>query len=433
MNTSDILHKPHHVKIKGFSHNDPNVVSNLLCNNDKITKLSIENIEHIDNDPTWLLPTLQALKFTNIKKLVLWHATMSDEHFKALIAYIQNTNKLEYLKIKRTLISENLIVDLANAIHINTSIKHLSLSGCRKDNEELNYPYGPKLLELLQNKKFETLCLDHFTIDDDNAKFVKNMDIKKLKLIFCIINYNPMGDVVKYNTHMDLLSVVESDFVEGNAQDMFSSIEKHSFIKTFIFNRNENDTDIYMYEQICKVIMNNKVIENYDFYCAMNTRCYIQITKGLQYNTVAKKLNMNMNYHTNDYDENGNEIKDGSCNERFENLMKYTCPIEELNLNTNSITSRDVRFIAEKLKNNKVLKILKMSNNSFTLDDMEVLFTALKYNNTLEKLNLKNCDLCDECVEVISEMLINNTVLKVLNLKDNNITKIDENLKFVVL
>ena len=95
--------------------------------------------------------------------------------------------------------------------------------------------------------------------------------------------------------------------------------------------------------------------------------------------------------------------------------------INALSLGSNNILDQGAFNIAEGLKKNTSLKVLKLVACRFQSKGVECLAGALTINNTLEKLHIVGIS-CDDGIKVLADALTVNQSLKILHLGNCGMT-----------
>ena len=95
--------------------------------------------------------------------------------------------------------------------------------------------------------------------------------------------------------------------------------------------------------------------------------------------------------------------------------------INALSLGVNNILDQGAFNIAEGLKKNTSLKVLKLVNCGFQSKGVECLAGALTINNTLKELHIVGIS-CDDGIKVLADALTVNQSLKILHLGNCGMT-----------
>lgn len=400
------------LRINSSAPDEECIFVNLLLQNPHIQHLCIAN-----NccTPIWLCPTIQILDQTSVTKLTLWGVTMNDESVSTLSQYISNTDNLKFFNMQLTILFDNQFDILANALQENTSIDKICTSA-RLFHDENDNPmplcslYNVKLLEMLQNKKLKYLKLMNYGIDETNVEYLQNICAESIKFVYCDIDCEFMGNIIKNNKNIKKLSIYECRFEGKVVDNLLKSIENNENITNLDFSR--NNYHIQYYKAIRSIIENNKNITKYQFYCAMDKNCLMEVALGMQSNNIVTKLSINQNR---------------TDNEILKILMTSPSPIKKLALDLAGDMDESTRHIISRLQYDENMKILNIDGRfGPSLECIQNLFGVLKCNNTLEELKLSQFLEMVNAISAIADYIKVNTQLKKLIIDDTGIE--NENL-----
>ena len=295
-----------------------------------------------------------------MERLVMdWDFKFTDTATDHLTHFISNTTTLQYLRIWWCTVSAHRLLQLAKAVHDNSTLQETSL-------EDLS-------------------C----TVNGDDEVNV---------LARLLVHYPQVVGEYKNN-------IMITQFSDAGAVTLAWALHHNSTLKELdLCDKSISDAGVLAIAQalhhnstLCWLCLSNNCIS------AVGTAA---LAEALSHNTALECLYLSNNC-----------ISDAGA--AFL-VARYDSTLKELDLSNNCISSVGAVIIALALYYNSTLEKLYLSNNSINDAGVAVLAQALYRNSTLKELMLCNNSIGDDGAVAIAQALHQNSTLQKLNLGGNN-------------
>ncbi len=397
-----------------------------LQNNSSINSLKI-NIKQFNN--ARLIQLINAIK-NNLSNIIIFIYQINNcSVYNLKYGLCKYINCLSDINIKIIM----KIYDI-NILQHNVNIKqflknnYVKIFFCKNNNESLiklldkNNIYTLAILNPILNKQLNKtlsntsniyklhLKFDDYTITKYKYKFIKNCNIKKLKInIYSQEQLDSLSKYLKYNNTLIEL-YLKLAYTQLNLLNFFESIHDNTSIKIFkIYSLYRLAYGVNDGKYICNYLKHNNILEKIVIASNYNINYYF---KAILNNTSLKKIKL---------------IVDSSINT---NLNKY---IYVFLSNNNTITSlnidiynmNNINYLSKGIKHNTSLQSLTIYSCFCYHEDINKLFKVLTENRNIIKLKLYKFLLPN--YDILTNYISNNSIISYLLLNNINFTSYNDN------
>ena len=303
-----------------------------------------------------------------------------------VIAALSNSTSLNIIEIENyNIITDEAADDLAAAIHCNTLLQELDVSG-----NDLRTEGVIKIAVALQS----IVTLTKLNISNNNITSTAA---------------NAIAVAIAHNTHLQEFIISGNGLGVLGAKMIARSLQKISTLtKLHIANTNISDEAV---DDIAAVVSCNVYLQEFD----ISGNCLqaigaAKIARGLQEISTLTKLYISNNKITY---EAADEIAAAvSCNSE----------LQDIDISENDLETIGIIKIMKALQGIHTLKVLYLNSNNITDKAADDIAAAICCNTKLEELDVSRNDLRTEGVIKIAVALQRIVTLTKLNLSNNNVT-----------
>ena len=377
---------------------------------------------------------LQALK-KNVKIgfLKLNNNTLTRQAVENLASVIKNNCNLETLALHSNALGPSATVIL-RALKVSTKLKRLNLN----DNSMTRQVAEDLANVIKNNSNLEMLCLRNNELGLSAIKILQALKDNS-KLIILDLNDNNMtgqvsedlANVIKNNSGLERIHLFNND-LRSSATVILQALQKNSNLQ--FLDLGDNGMTEQVIEELGNVIKNNHNLKNLGLGNNEFGPSAKMILQALVKTSTITTLFLHNNNMTGQVAESlGTVIKNNSNLEQLDlesnnigpsaivilQALMENSKLKALNLNSNYMTGRVVKDLANVIKNNYNLQKLGLENNNFG-PSASVILQALK-NSQLEVLNLSNNNMTGQVAEDLANVIQNNSGLEELYVSNNNL------------
>ena len=421
------------------------IISNILCNNKKISILKLVNNKISDDgvgrlcDSLKKNATLQELnvsrnaitnigaeKIANIievnktlQKLDISYCGICDLGIIAISDSLRKNNTLHELFIVQSRMTIEGAQKLAEAIHSNKTLQKLDISSCGIPGEGMI----AIIVSLKVNCTLQELYTSQNEINLDGAikiaEVIKvNTTLQKFQIYFCGISGTGVAAIcesLKSNSTLRELgmSQLQNEITLDEAIKIAEVIEVNSTLQTLhIAGFNIPYDGVFA---ISKSYKSSKKLRN------------LEITwNGITFQTVHHPPRPHQHCIVSPLDpynlfRSPEKRSLGNTEAVVISNLYYNSEVKFLNVSHSCISDDGVAAISEWLKNNNTIEKLDISYNTVDVKGSRQIGAIIQANETLQELDISHCDIPVDGTTVISNSLKKNTTLKNLHMSHNKV------------
>ena len=472
---------------KGHLENiDLEIVGNILCKNEIITKLDLSQHKISDNGIQVESISKCIESSRSVIEIDLSQNNISDSGIKKIAIALKSNQVVQKFDISRNKVSDDGVVAIIDCLKNNTTLQQLKISHNKISDGIIG------IGEVLQmNKTLQVLDISNNTISDEGiiaiGKGLRNHHGD------CSMVTTNEGEINEGNTQNCILKKLDiSHNCISNEGILALSVylKDNRILQELTISWNECKTPFTLDNKFCNMsglyfrdagtalvsafLSRNLKIQNIDIsFNDISDDGAVSISEYLEYNALLQELNISHNEITNDgiikilgsinsnsslctlnvthnvitksgymmicdiyekltnlssFHVTYNEMVDNSQN--IDTIIvhldsKYVKKIDRATMKV-SMQKRNATYKVKVLcycaKENSSVEALDISNYDITSREAKIIFKALQGSMTLKKLDISHNSISDDGVKAISECLENNYTLQELNASYNQIS-----------
>ena len=370
---------------------DVEVVANVVCKNEIVTKLDLSQHKISDSGAKSICKCIKSNK--SIKEIDISRNRISSTGIKEILVALQINQTLQRFNISHNKISDDGAIALGECLKNNNTLQELNISY----NEVSNVGIINIGKAFQMNTTLRLLDISHNKISDGGAIALSeclkcNNTLQELNVSYNEVSSDgiiSIGEVLQINTTLQILNISYNKISDDGVIAFSECLKSRNNVKTLRMSLN-NDS-IYV------------VLDFMAQSCAMR-KMRLGDTGGILISAYICK-----NYWIQKLDISHNNISDKGA-VAISECLKANKTLKELCMSNNNISDHGVIKIAEAIQINITLKLLDISHNNISTKCKKVvtaLSNGLKYNNALEVLGISWKDNNTTCTYVYAVNEIN--------------------------
>ena len=322
---------------------DAQIVVNLICNSEKVTKLDLSHNKISDNSAESICKCIESN--TSLKEIDISQNKLSKIGMGKITIALQVNKTIQKFNISHNNISDDGAIAISEGLKDNSTLQELNMSHNRvSDNGIINIGKT-----LLTNTVLQILDISYNIISDDGVTAFSDYLKKRNKLrelriswnddIFLVLDFMVQSCTMSIMNLGNTGAILISAFFYGS-----TNIQKLDVSH----NKITDDGAI----AISECLKDNNILREFNIsYNEISNNGITYIGKALQINTTLQTLNISCN-----------KISDDGAID-FGLYLKNNNTLQELNMSFNEITSEGVIMILKSIQSNSPLRTLNLIHN----------------------------------------------------------------------
>ena len=402
---------------------DVQIVTNILCKNETVTKLDLS------------------------------HNRISDKGAKSICMCIESNKSLKEIDISGNKFSTAGLEKILDAVQINLTIQKFSISHYKISDDRVL-----AISEYLKNNStLQELNISHIKIS--SGMISKTLQMNTALQIFDISHYNitaegaiAISECLKNNNTLQKLYISYNQVSDNSIIIISKALQTNTMLQVLVISHNKITDEGAV--AISECLKNNNTLQEFDIsYNEVSDNGIAKISKALQINTTLQILLIS---HNNICDDRvvaigktlQSHYKDYSIVTTNKEIINEdhikNSALQKLNMSCNKISSIGIVALCNYLKCNVTLQELKISwddcetpivldstskvcnmSNLYFRDVGATLVSAFLFTKVeIQILNVSHNAISDDGAVAISEYLNNNNTLQLLNMSHNQVSGI---------